>query len=922
MDLKTVLRNLGQPRRPVQGGRGIALFIVLFVAVVLVFRMTGLITDWFWFQEVGYERIFTVTLLAQLQVAVLFGLAFFLIFYSNLFLAGRLSERIQLVHREGAVPFPPWGIDAVSLKWLVLIVSVIFGIFAALQATPQWENLLRFLKATPFGVSDPLFGRDIGFYVFQLPFIRHIYGWLMAVLILTSLATGFIYLLRRSLLFIPPKSLQWAPAARAHLLALGAALFLLATLGFWLDLNEILYVKRGVVFGPGYTDVTTQLWVLRLLMSLCPLAALSIVYFIFRPNWRIPAALVLVFLAVLIVGRELYPAFVQKFKVIPNEIVLEKPYLEQNIKYTRLAYGLHDIEDRIFPAEENLTREDLRRNDLTIKNIRLWNHAPLLLTYAQLQEIRTYYKFIDVDNDRYTVDGEYRQVMLSPRELSYPALPSRTWVNEHLTYTHGYGAVMGPVNRITREGLPEFFIKDIPPVSSTNIKITRPEIYFGEQSNEYVFVKTKRPEFDYPVGDKNVYSRYEGKGGVPLSFFRKVLYAIRFGAFTILLSDDITSDSRVMYYRNIKERVSRIAPFVRFDTDPYLVISPEGRLLWFVDGYTVTDRYPYSEPVPRLGNYIRNSVKAIVDAYDGTVAFYVSDPTPTRSSEDLREDLPGGLPEACGTCPPDLQRHVRYPPGMLSIQARMYRAYHMQDPQVFYNKEDLWAIPRKPFQGSEQEMEPYYTIMKLPGEKKEEFVLLLPFTPRNKDNMSAWMAARCDAPNYGKVIVYNFPKQKLVYGPRQIEARIDQDTEISKQLSLWNQSGSQVIRGSLLAIPIEKSMLYVEPLYLAAEKGQLPELKRVIVAFGNAIAMEENLELALQRIFGGELMREKEIATVPAAAAATVPAVREQTGRELAAEALGHYRKAQEFLKQGNWAAYGDALKKMEESLRKLEKGK
>ncbi len=920
MDIRAVLRNLGQPRRPVQGGRGIALFIVLAVAVLAVLRTAGLITDWFWFQEVGYERIFTVTLLAQFQVALLFGVAFFLIFYSNLFLAGRLSERLRLAHREGAIPFPPWGINAVSLKWLVLIVSVVFGLFSALQATPQWEHLLRFLRATPFGVSDPLFGRDIGFYVFQLPFIRYVYGWLMAVLILTALATGFIYLLRRSLLFIPPRSLQWAPAARAHLLALGAAFFFLSTLGFWLDLNEILFVKRGVVFGPGYTDVTTQLWVLRLLMALCPLAGLSIVYFIFRPNWRIPAAIVLAFLAALIAGRELYPAFVQKFKVVPNEVVLERPYLERNIHYTRLAYGLQDIEDRVFPAEENLTREDLRRNDLTVKNIRLWNHAPLLQTFAQLQEIRTYYKFIDVDNDRYTVGGEYRQVMLSPRELSYAALPSRTWVNEHLTYTHGYGAVMGPVNRITREGLPEFFIKDIPPVASTNIRITRPEIYYGEQSNEYVFVKTKRPEFDYPVGDKNVYSRYEGKGGVPLSFFRKVLYAIRFGAFTILLSDDITSESRVMYYRNIRERVSRIAPFIRFDGDPYLVISPEGRLLWYMDGYTVTNRYPYSEPVPRLGNYIRNSVKVVVDAYDGTVAFYASDEN-DPILKTYGKIFPGVF-RPLADMPPELQRHVRYPPGMLSIQARMYRAYHMQDPQVFYNKEDLWEIPRKPFQGSEQEMEPYYTIMRIPGEKKEEFILLLPFTPRNKDNMSAWMAARCDAPNYGKVLVYNFPKQKLVYGPRQIEARIDQDTEISKQISLWNQSGSQVIRGSLLAIPIEKSILYVESLYLAAAKGQLPELKRVIVAFGNAIAMEETLELALQRIFGGELMREKEIATVPAAAAATAPAVREQTERQMAVEALGHYRKAQEFMRQGNWSAYGDSLKKMEESLRKIENGK
>ena len=917
MDLRNIFRHIGQPRPPLQGGRGILFFVILFCAILLLWRTTGLITDWFWFQEVGYEKVFTVTLLAQFQVAILFGLAFFLIFYVNLFLASRLSERIQLAHREGAIPFPPWGIDALSLKWLILSIALVFSLFAALQATPQWENLLRFLKATPFGISDPLFGRDIGFYVFQLPFLRHIYGWLMTVLVMTTLATAFIYLLRRSLLFIPPKTLQLAPAARVHLLALVAALFLIASTGFWLDLNEILYVKRGVVFGPGYTEVTTQLWVLPLLMALSGLAGVSLIYFIFRRNWRVPAFVILAFLTVLIVGRELYPAFVQKFKVIPNEMVLERPYLERNIKYTRLAYRLQGIEDRVFPAEESLTKEDLRRNDLTVKNIRLWNHAPLLLTFAQLQEIRTYYKFIDVDNDRYKINGEYRQVMLSPRELSYAALPSRTWVNEHLTYTHGYGAVMGPVNRITREGLPEFFIKDIPPVASTNIKITRPEIYFGEQSNEYVFVKTKRPEFDYPVGDKNVYSRYEGRGGVPLSFFRKILYAVRFGAFTILLSDDITSDSRVMYYRNIRERVSRIAPFAHFDTDPYLVISPEGRLLWFVDGYTLTDRFPYSEPTPKLGNYIRNSIKAVVDAYDGSVAFYASD-ADDPILRTYAKIFPGVF-KKLSDMPVELQQHVRYPPGMLSIQARMYRAYHMQDPQVFYNKEDLWAVPRKDMKGADQEMEPYYTIMRLPGEKQEEFILLLPFTPRNKDNMSAWMAARCDAPNYGKVIVYNFPKQKLVYGPRQIEARIDQDTEISKQLSLWNQGGSQVIRGSLLAIPIEKSILYVESLYLAAEKSQLPELKRVIVAFGNAIAMEENLELALQRIFGGELMREKELSTVPVAAAAMV---KEKSDRQLVVEALSHYRKAQESLRQGNWGAYGEELKKMDDMLISIERKK
>jgi hypothetical protein len=701
-----------------------------------------------------------------------------------------------------------------------------------------------------------------------------------------------------------------------HLIILAAVVFFLMIGGYWLDLNELLFAKRGVVYGPGYTEVTTQVWILKTIMGLAALAGLSVLSFLFVKNWRIPVAAVLLFVVVVVVGRGMYPAFVQRFKVIPNEIVLEKPYLLENIKYTRIAYKLHDIEDREFPAEDNLTIEDILRNDPTIKNIRLWDHSPLLMTFSQLQEIRTYYKFSDVDNDRYIIDGEYRQVMLSARELSYPSLPSRTWVNEHLNYTHGYGVVMGPVNRISPEGLPEFFIKDIPPVSSTNIKVTRPEFYYGETSNDYIFVKTRRPEFNYPVGDQNVYAHYEGKGGVPLSFFRKVLFAARFGSITLLLSNDITAESRVMYYRTVKERVAQLAPFARLDGDPYLVVSPEGRLLWFLDGYTVTDRFPYSEPIPKMGNYIRNSLKAIVDAYDGTVKLYVSDMDDPIMKTYAR--IFPGVFQNLDQMPPELLSHIRYPAGMMAIQARMYRAYHMQDPQVFYNKEDLWSIPQKAVQGSEREMEPYYTIMRLPEEKKAEFILLLPFTPRNRDNMSAWMGARCDAPNYGKVIVYKFPKQKLIYGPRQIEARIDQDSIISQQISLWNQSGSQVIRGSLLAIPIEKSILYVEPLYLAAAKGQLPELKRVIVAFANNIAMEENLELSLQRIFGGALIKSREPSGV--GAPPPVADVKERTDRQLAVQALSHYRKAQEAMKQGRWGEYGEELKRLEMILQDLEK--
>lgn len=916
MSPTVVFRKPAETRPPMQGGRGIMIFIIAFVLLMLSWQIVGLITDWYWFQEVGYEKVFSVSLIAKIETGLLFGFGFIAIFFCNLFLASALSGRQRPLDLGSSAPLSSIEIDKKSLNHLILSATLVFGFFAGLQGASRWEDLLRFINATPFGISDPLLGKDIGFYVFQLPFLLYVYTWLVTVIVISAVGAALIYLLRRSFVFIPPKTFYVAPAAKAHLLALAALIFLLMIGGYWLDLNELLFAKRGVVFGPGYAEVTTQVWILKLLMGLSGLAGIGILSYLFIRNWRVPAAVVLVFVFTVVVGRGLYPAFIQRFKVIPNEIVLEKPYLEQNIKYTRIAYNIHDIEDKEFPADDNLSMEDIRRNDPTIENIRLWDHEPLLMTYSQLQEIRTYYKFADVDNDRYNIDGDYRQVMISPRELSYTSLPSRTWVNEHLNFTHGYGVVMGPVNRISPEGLPEFFIKDIPPVSSTSIKVSRPEIYYDETSNEYVFVKTKRPEFDYPVGDKNVYARYEGKGGVPLSFIRKLLFAARFGSITILLSDDVTAESRVMYYRTIKERVAQIAPFARLDSDPYMVVSPEGRLLWFLDGYTVTDRFPYSEPVPRIGNYIRNSLKATVDAYDGTVNIYISDAndpiikTYARIFPGVFQDL-DRMPEA-------LQRHLRYPAGLMAIQARMYRAYHMQDPQVFYNKEDLWSIPQKAIQGTEREMEPYYTIMRLPGEKKEEFIQLLPFTPRNKDNMSAWMAARCDAPNYGRVIVYKFPKQRLIYGPRQIEARIDQDSQISQQISLWNQSGSQVIRGSLLAIPIEKSILYVEPLYLAAEKSQLPELKRVIVAFGNSIAMEANLDLAIQRIFGGEMAKSRGAGKITESSIAAGGA--DKSDRQFAIEALSHYRKAQDALRQGNWTVYGEEMRMVGNILQRMEK--
>jgi len=473
----------------------------------------------------------------------------------------------------------------------------------------------------------------------------------------------------------------------------------------------------------------------------------------------------------------------------------------------------------------------------------------LLDTLGQLQEIRTYYQFNSVDHDRYTIDGKYRQTLLSPRELKSENLPNRTWINEHLTFTHGYGVSLSPVNQVTPQGLPVLLIKDIPPRSSVDLKVGQPEIYFGELSSDHVFVNTGTKEFDYPEGEKNVYKNYEGSGGFPVdSFINKALLAARFKTLKILFSQDINNESRVLMYRNITERVLKVAPFLRLDSDPYLVVT-EGKMKWIYDAYTVSDRFPYSQTIPRFGNYVRNSVKVVIDAYDGSMDFFISDP-----NDPIIQTWKKVFPELfkeLNEMPEDLRKHIRYPSDLFTIQAFIYATYHMKTPQVFYNKEDQWEIPEI----DNKMMEPYYTIMKLPGNKAEEYILMLPFTPSGKSNLSAWMVAQSDGENYGKLIAYTFPKQKLIYGPNQIVARINQDAEVSRQISLWDQRGSKVIQGTMLVIPIEESLIYVRPLYLKADAGKIPELKRVIVGYEDTIAMERTLEEALAKIFGEEALQ-------------------------------------------------------------------
>jgi hypothetical protein len=885
-----------------------------FLVIVILASAVPFYTDWLWFQEVGYSQVLLSILSMRGSLVLGVGLAVFLVLFANLTFAARTAPPDVLWELEDQLGLPSRVIIEPlvrrALPPLLLFVSLVSG----LRAGAGWQTVVAYRNRVPFGIADPLFGRDLSFFVFVLPFWNLVHQWAFTLALGVFALTLALYVLQRSIV-LTNRGPRLAQSARTHLLIIAAALLLLKGIGFWLDRFELVFSARGIVFGATYTDTNASLPILGGLAVLALLCAAACVVQIYRPGLRVVAGALAALLIVWILGLGVYPGLLQRFRVTPNELVAERPFIEHNIRMTRQAYGLDRIVEQDFPVEDDLDARAIERNAATITNIRLWDHRPLLRTYGQLQEIRTYYKFVDVDNDRYRVDGEYRQLMLSPRELSYQHLPSRIWINEHLTYTHGYGVVVGPVNRISPEGLPEFYVKDIPPRSTASfVAITRPELYYGDISNAYAFVGTRSQELDYPSGDQNVYTKYAGQGGIPVSsWVRKVAFALRFGELKILLSNDLTPASRIMIYRGVEERVHQITPFLRFDRDPYIVVTDDGRLVWIADGYTTTDRYPYSDPVRGVGNYIRNSVKATVDAYHGTVRYYVADESDPIVQVYARA-FPGLL-RPLDEMPEDLRRHLRYPEDFFTIQARKYATYHMQDPQVFYNKEDLWATPRRVIDGREAEMEPYYTIMRLPGERREEFILLSPFNPSRRDNMIAWLAARSDPPNYGRLLVYNFPKQKLVYGPRQIDARIDQDPVISQQLSLWNQRGSTVIRGSLLAIPIDRSLIYVQPLYLAAaEQGALPELRRVIVAYANSIAMEPTLEQSLSRIFGGRP------APAPAAVPALAPTGPGAAGPDLAQRAWDAWNRAQEALRRGDWAAYGAEQKKIEEALRALRR--
>ncbi|PKN12363.1 MAG: UPF0182 family protein [Deltaproteobacteria bacterium HGW-Deltaproteobacteria-4] len=885
--------------------KNLVLFSALLVALPFFSFLISFYTDWLFFVETGFPAVFTTTLYAKIGAGVFFAALLFIFAQINLFFANKAAfpyagtyivvGSARLLRSEILRFVTPLG----------LLVSVALALLVGQWGAMQWEQVLLFSNRASVGTIDPVLGKDLGFYLFSLPLLEMLKSFATLLLLATALISVVTYYLRGGIT-LTEQGLAIDAAVRRHLAVLVGIFFCVVAAGFYLESFRLLFSNNGNFYGASYVDVNSRLLTYQILTFLTPLAGIMLAFGGWKGSWRQALLPLILVIAVYVIGIRLYPGVLNKFKVAPNELALETPYIQHNIKSTRFGYDLEKIETIPFDVDTKLTAADIANNDATIKNIRLWDHGPLLKTYSQLQQIRTYYKFFDVDNDRYTVNGQYTQVMLSPRELSYADLPSKNWINERLIFTHGNGITFGPVSRISKEGLPEFFVKDIPAVSLADVKVTRPEIYFGELSNDYVIVKTKVPEFSYPTATGNINTTYAGQGGVVIdSMLKKALFAAKFKTEKILLSTDITAGSRIIYNRNINERVKIIAPFLRFDGDPYMVVDEAGRLKWIVDAYTFSDRLPYSQPLRGGINYLRNSVKAVVDAYDGSIDFYISDPDDVLIK--VYSQIFPELFQPMAAMPADLRQHIRYPHQYLQMQASMFSAYHMTDPKVFYNKENLWEIPAL----GDKPMEPYYTIMKLPGEAKEEYILLLPFTPSKRDNLAAWLTARCDGENYGKIMAYTFPRDRLIYGPKQIDARINQDSFISQQLSLWSQRGSDVIRGSLLVIPIEKSLLYVQPLFLAADKAGLPELKRVIVSFDDQVVMEENLELALQRLFGAEMS--PAIAATPGGKVDLSAAP-----TDLAKEAMSIFERAINLQRQGNWAGYGEEVKKLGEVLQQM----
>ncbi|WZL73224.1 UPF0182 family protein [Clostridiaceae bacterium 35-E11] len=901
-----------------------------FGGVIIFFLLTSFttiihfVTDYQWFKELGYDKVFLTKLMTQLKI----GIPVFIVFTICIYLY--LQSIKKDYHRKVQATYI--GISEKRINQIALAgAAVISFIISTTLAGGLWFEILRFFEATPFGISDPIFNKDIAFYMFQLPLFEEIYYMLITFIILLAIITLVFYLImmsvRRPTLFDANtdnvrefrinKGLDTETGKKLlhiafrQLTTLAVIFFVILGLGYVLKTYHLLYSPRGVAYGASFTDVNVTLWIYRIMIGLSLLSAVLVVLGAKSKKLRLALTGPVIMIAVTIIGN-IVALGVQNYIVDPDEISKEREYLEHNIRYTKMAYGLDEVEEKNFSANLNLTREDLDNNKETIDNIRINDYRPTKQFYNQRQGIRLYYQFHDVDIDRYNIDGRYTQVFLSAREIDSKKINTQ-WINQHLKYTHGYGIALSPVNAITAEGQPKLLIKNIPPESQIKgLEVKRPQIYFGELTNNYVITNTDEGEFDYPSGDENVETFYEGDAGISLGGLNKVLFAIKQKSLKMLVSGNINADSKILLYRNIKERTQKIAPFISYDEDPYLVID-NGNLFWILDGYTISANYPYAEPyVGENNNYIRNSVKVVIDAYNGDTTYYIVD-----EKDPVVQTLDKIFPQlftSIDEMPEGIKNHLRYPQTLFDIQANVYQVYHMTDTDVFYQQEDLWDIAKEMLDREQQVMESNYFIMKLPGEEKEEFLLSIPYTPKDKPNMTALLIARNDGDQYGKLVIYKLPKQKNIYGPMQIESKIDQDTEISKEFSLWGQKGSTYIRGNLLTIPIEDSLLYVEPIYLKADnENSLPEVKRVIVAYGDKIAYESTLEEALAKLFGTK--EEKPQIVIPDGE--TIGDQPESMGA-LIVKANEIFNRAQEAQRAGNWGDYGKYIDELKILLQRL----
>ncbi len=895
---------------------------VLFVAFVAVPWLASFATDWLWFHEVHFASVFLTSLVAHAALFLGVGAFAFAFLYANLRWARPRATDVltSFVNQRGE----RISVDLSSVvPRVTAVASIVIAVIAGLVAAAQWMTVEMAFHGAAVGEVDPVFGRDIGFYLFRLPAISGALAMLVTLTVLALVGVMILYVTRGAVALRRRAAVE--PSAARHVGGLLALLFILLAVQLWIvDAAALLYSTTGPLAGASYADVHASLPGIRLSAAVALAAAGIVIYGVVRQRLVWFAAIAIgSYIGIGIVFRFIIPVTEQKFVVAPNELARERGYLQQHIAATRRAWRLDSVTTRDLNGEAQLTMADIRANAPTIDNVRLWERDLLKQTFGQLQEIRTYYDFASVSDDRYMIDGRYRQVHISARELNTASLPTRNFINERLTFTHGMGIAMAPVNQVTSEGLPVLFIKDLPPVSTVSIKVTRPQIYYGELTNSYVFVGTGQKEFDYPAGETNVYTNYTGKGGVPIgSFLRRALYAWELRSTDILLSSYISSNARIMYRRNILERARTALPFLYFDSEPYLVVTDAGLLVWVLDAYTSSQNWPYSKPAGDGTNYMRNSVKVVIDAYDGTLDAYLADPADPVIR--TYASIFGSIFKPFASMPADLRAHMRYPGDLFRLQTALYATYHMVEPDAFYHREDQWQFPDIDPDRSNTSPFMRHIILKLPGESNPEFIYMTPFTPRGKDNLAAWMAARMDSANYGKLVAYRFPKQSLVYGPKQIVNRINQETSISQQITLWDQKGSSVIRGELLVIPIKEALVYVQPLYLRAEGGKIPELKRVVVALDNQVAMGETLEEGLAALFGQAASPRQTIAAADSTTASPPPGLATANAGVTAAatdlirQAQQHYDRAMAAQRAGDWATYGREIDQLGATLGQL----